>query len=208
MKRRSSTLKALAKLLLHEKSLSRSGYKTIAGVDEAGRGPLAGPVVAGAVIVKDFHFKERIDDSKKLTAKKREKAYREIFEKCDVGIGIVDEKIIDRINIYQATKTAMQIAISNLKIPPDYVIVDGKMKITTRCPIKCIIGGDSKSISIAAASIIAKVTRDRMMVEYDKQYPQYEFARHKGYGTKAHIEALKNHGPSPIHRFSFHPIKK
>jgi ribonuclease HII len=208
LKRRSSTLKAPARLLLHEKSLSRSGYKEIAGVDEAGRGPLAGPVVAGAVIVRDFHFKERIDDSKKLTAKKREKAYHEIFEKCNVGIGIVDEKIIDRINIYQATKRAMQIAVSNLKIPPDYVIVDGNMKITTRCPIKCIVGGDSKSISIAAASIIAKVTRDKIMVEYDKQYPQYEFAKHKGYGTKAHIEALKNHGPSPIHRRSFRPIKK
>lgn len=169
---------------------------------------MAGPVVAGAVIVRDFHFKERIDDSKKLTVKKREKAYREIFKKCDVGVGIVDEKIIDRINIYQATKAAMQIAISNLKIPPDYVIVDGNMKIATRCPMKCIVGGDSKSISIAAASIIAKVTRDSIMVEYDKQYPQYEFARHKGYGTKIHIEAMKNHGPSPIHRRSFRPIKK
>ena len=176
-------------------------------MDEAGRGPLAGPVVAGAVIVKDFHFKERIDDSKKLTAKKREKAYREIFEKCDVGVGIVDEKIIDRINIYQATKRAMQIAILNLKIPPDYVIVDGKMKIATKCPLKCIVGGDSKSISIAAASIIAKVTRDNLMIKYDKIYPQYGFARHKGYGTKYHKAALKDHGPSQIHRFSFRPVR-
>ena len=140
MKKRSRT----KDLRLHERILNKAGYASIAGVDEAGRGPLAGPVVAGAVIVRDFHFKERIDDSKKLTAKKREKAYREIFKKCDVGIGIVDEKIIDRINIYQATKKAMQIAISNLKIPPDYVIVDGNMKITTRCPIKCIVGGMPK----------------------------------------------------------------
>jgi ribonuclease HII len=206
LKRRSSTLTA-AKLLLHEKSLSKAGYIRIAGVDEAGRGPLAGPVVAGAVIVKDFHFKERIDDSKKLTAGKREKAYREIFEKCDVGIGIVDEKVIDRVNIYQATKKAMLMAVSKLEIPPDYVIVDGNMRIATNCPIKCIIGGDAKSFSIAAASIVAKVTRDRLMVEYDKIYPQYGFARHKGYGTKAHIKALSIHGSSPIHRSSFRPVK-
>ena len=203
MKKRSST-KAL---LLHERNLNSSGYNAIAGVDEAGRGPLAGPVVAGAVILKDFSFKERIDDSKKLSAKLREKAYHEIFKKSIVGIGIVDEKIIDKINIYQATKKAMQLAISNLEIPPDYVIVDGNMKIITKCPLKCIIGGDSKSLSIAAASIVAKVTRDRLMVEYDKIYPQYGFAQHKGYGTKMHKASLENHGPSPIHRMSFRPMK-
>jgi len=193
--------------LLHEKNLNNRGYRSIAGVDEAGRGPLAGPVVAGAVIIKDIRFKERIDDSKKLTANKREKAYREILKKSIVGIGIVDEKIVDDINIYQATKKAMQIAISKLKIPPDYVIVDGNMKIATKCPLKCIVEGDSKSLSIAAASIVAKVTRDRIMVEYDKLYPQYGFAKHKGYGTKEHMAAIKNHGASPIHRCSFHPIK-
>jgi ribonuclease HII len=196
-----------ARLFLHERNLSRSGYSSIAGVDEAGRGPLAGPVVAGAVIIRNFKFKERIDDSKKLTAKKREKAYREILSKAIVGVGIVNEKTIDDINIYQATKKAMRIAISKLEIPPDYVIVDGNMRIATECPIKCIIGGDSKSFSIAAASIVAKVTRDRLMVKYDKVYPQYGFARHKGYGTKAHIKALNNHGPSPIHRNTFHPVK-
>lgn len=203
MKKRSNT----RTLLLHERKISNSGYTRIAGVDEAGRGPLAGPVVAGAVILKDFKFKERIDDSKKLSAKKREKAYREIFKKSIVGVGIVDEKTIDDINIYQATKKAMQLAIANLGIAPDYVIVDGKMKITTKCPLRCIVSGDSKSLSIAAASIVAKVTRDRLMVEYDLVYPQYGFARHKGYGTKAHIEALNNHGPSPIHRNSFQPVK-
>lgn len=176
-------------------------------MDEAGRGPLAGPVVAGAVIIKSFDFKERIDDSKKLTARRRERAYLEILKKAVVGIGIVDEKTIDDINIYQATKKAMLMAISNLEIPPDYVIVDGNMKVSTKCPLKCIVGGDSKSISIAAASIIAKVTRDRIMVDYDKLYPQYGFIRHKGYGTKSHIEALKSHGPCPIHRFSFKPVK-
>lgn len=203
MKKRSNT----RALLIHEKSLNKSGYRSIAGVDEAGRGPLAGPVVAGAVILKDFNFKERIDDSKKLSAPLREKACREIFKKAFVGIGIVDEKAIDRINIYQATKKAMQIAIANLEIPPDYVIVDGKMKIMTKCPLKCIVGGDSKSFSIAAASIVAKVTRDKIMTEYDKTYPQYGFARHKGYGTKAHMAAIEKHGPSPIHRRSFRPIK-
>lgn len=203
MKKRSNT----RALLFHERKLSNSGYTRIAGVDEAGRGPLAGPVVAGAVILKDFKFKERIDDSKKLSAKKRERAYREIFKKSIVGVGIVDEKTIDDINIYQATKKAMQLAVANLGIRPDYVIVDGKMKITTKCPLRCIVSGDSKSLSIAAASIVAKVTRDRLMVEYDLVYPQYGFARHKGYGTKFHIEALNNHGPSPIHRSSFQPVK-
>lgn len=204
MKRRSNT-KAL---LIHERSLNNSGYVRIAGVDEAGRGPLAGPVVAAAVILKTFSFKERIDDSKKLTANKREKAYSEIIKKSLFGVGIVDEKTIDKINIYQATKKAMQAALSNLRIPPEYVIVDGKMKISTKCPLKCIIGGDSKSMSIAAASIIAKVTRDKIMREYDSLYPQYGFARHKGYGTKFHMAALEKHGPSPIHRFSFNPVKK
>lgn len=168
---------------------------------------MAGPVVAAAVILKTFYFKERIDDSKKLSTKKREKAYGEIIKKSVVGVGIVDEKTIDRINIYQATKRAMKMAIANLEIPPGYVIVDGKMKIAAKCPLKCIVGGDSKSLSIAAASIIAKVTRDRIMIEYDSIYPQYGFARHKGYGTKFHIAAIKSHGPSPIHRMSFRPIK-
>ena len=197
----------MARLLLHEKSLNRSGYSSIAGIDEAGRGPLAGPVVAGAVIIRDIRFKERIDDSKKLTAKRREDAYREILEKSIVGVGIIGERTIDKVNIYQATKKAMQMAISKLKVPPDYCLVDGNMKIATKCPLKCIVGGDSKSLSIAAASIVAKVTRDRIMIEYDKLYPQYGFAKHKGYGTKEHMAAINNHGASPIHRNSFRPIK-
>ena len=136
----------------------------------------------------------------------REKAYAEILNKAHVGVGIVSEKIIDRINIYRATIKAMELALADLKTAPDYALVDGRMKLPTRCPIKCIIEGDSKSISIAAASIIAKVTRDRIMVEYHEKYPQYGFARHKGYGTKAHMSALREHGPSPIHRFSFQPV--
>lgn len=204
MKKRSNT-KAL---LAHEKSLNNSGYRLIAGVDEAGRGPLAGPVVAAAVILKTFRFNERVDDSKKLSANKREKAFSEIIKKSIFGIGIVDEKTIDRINIYQATKKAMHEALSKLRTTPDYVIVDGKMKLTTKCPIRCIPKGDSKSLSIAAASIIAKVTRDRIMHEYDDVYPQYGFSRHKGYGTKAHMAALRKYGPSQIHRKTFHPVNQ
>jgi len=206
LKRRSRTLRRKI-LLQHEKRLNSQGLKLIAGIDEAGRGPLAGPVVAGAVILKDFDFKEDIDDSKKLSPKKRERAYREILEKAIVGVGIIDEKTIDRINIYQATIRAMQEAVNNLMTKPEYALVDGRMKLPTKCPIKCIVGGDSKSLSIAAASIVAKVTRDRIMVKYDRAYPQYGFARHKGYGTKFHLAALEEHGPSPIHRFSFQPVK-
>jgi ribonuclease HII len=208
LKRRSSRAERLKELLYHERKLNSSGYRRIAGVDEAGRGPLAGPVVAGAVILKDFEFVERIDDSKRLSEKLREKAYKEIAERAIIGIGIVDEKTIDRINIYRATIKAMELAIADLKIPPDYVIVDGRVKLSTRCPIRCIIEGDSKSLSIAAASIIAKVTRDRLMIKYHQIYPQYGFIRHKGYGTRAHMAALRDNGPSPIHRFSFHPVKE
>ncbi|MCM8761605.1 MAG: ribonuclease HII [Candidatus Omnitrophica bacterium] len=194
------------RLLRHEKRLSRRGYSLIAGVDEAGRGPLAGPVVASAVILKNYDFECQIDDSKKLTAKKREKAYDEIMEKAIVGVGIVDEKTIDEINIYHAAVKAMQMAISNLRIPPDYVIVDGRIKLPIECPVRSIVRGDSQSMSIAAASIIAKVTRDRIMLEYDKIFPQYGFARHKGYPTKSHKEAIKKYGIIPIHRRSFKPV--
>jgi len=209
LKRRSSARKkAKAQLLKEERRLSNSGYVLIAGVDEAGRGPLAGPVVAASCILKTFDFSCEINDSKQLSRKKREKAYREIFKKAIVGIGIIGEKTIDEINIYQATLRAMEMAIANLGVNPDYVIVDGRMKIITQCPVKCIVRGDCKSISIAAASIIAKVTRDRLMLRYDKEYPQYGFARHKGYGTRLHKAALKKFGPSPIHRYSYQPVRE
>lgn len=194
-------------LLKAEQKLNKAGYRLIAGVDEAGRGPLAGPVVASAVILRDFNFANRIDDSKKLTSRVRERSYREIFKKALVGIGIVDEKIIDSINIYQATKRAMELAVKNLKSEPDHIIVDGNMPFRAKCPVKCIVQGDSKSLSIAAASIVAKVTRDRIMKEYDAIYPQYGFSRHKGYPTRSHREAIKRNGPSPIHRMTFHPLK-
>jgi Ribonuclease HII len=164
---------------------------------------LAGPVVAGAVILKSYNFVADINDSKKLSEPKRRLAYDEILQKAFVGIGIIDEKTIDRINIYQATIKAMKMAVSNLQIPPDHIIVDGNMRFGAECPVTPIIRGDSMSLSIAAASIIAKVTRDKIMVEYHDQFPMYGFCRHKGYGTVEHRRAIKKFGHSPIHRSSF-----
>ena len=169
---------------------------TVLGVDEAGRGPLAGAVVAGAVIIPEYFSElDEINDSKKLTEKKREKLFEIIIEKCIVGIGISDEKEIDEVNILNATFYAMRKAISQVteKAEFDVVLVDGNHKIK----------GDAKSLSIAAASIVAKVTRDRMMLEVDKEFPEYGFAKHKGYGTKLHREILLEKGPCKYHRKSF-----
>jgi len=167
---------------------------------------LAGPVVAGAVILFDTAFEHVIDDSKKLSAKRRDLAYAEIVQKAHVGVGIVDERTIDDMNIYQATIRAMQIAVANLPLKADYVIIDGNMNVPLSCPGESIVRGDSKSLSIAAASIIAKVTRDRIMERFHEQYPQYGFARHKGYATLAHRNAIRQYGISPIHRRSFSSI--
>lgn len=186
----------------------RAGFKCIAGIDEAGRGPLAGPVVAAALLLKDTRFTRRIDDSKKLTPKSRLLAYEEILGKARFGIGIVGEKVIDKINIYNATRKAMESAVRNLSVKPDFLLVDGRIRLTTHCKRSHITRGDSKSLSIACASIVAKVTRDRMMLKYHKKYPQYGFARHKGYGTREHFRLLRKHGPSPIHRFTFNPVKQ
>jgi ribonuclease HII len=194
-------------MLLHERRARKAGFKHIAGIDEAGRGPLAGPVVAAALLLKNTHFREKIDDSKKLSPKARSLAYNEIIKKAWFGLGIVDEKTIDRINIYNATRKAMEKAVKNLRVKPDFLLVDGRIKLTIPCKRSHIIKGDSKSLSIACASIIAKVTRDRLMLKYHKRFPQYNFARHKGYGTKEHIRRLRKHGPSPIHRFTFSPVK-
>ena len=191
------------------------GHKFIGGVDEAGRGPLAGPVVAACVVIgPDFKIDsadlELINDSKKLSAKKREMLFGIIKEKAlAVEIGIVDNITIDKINILQASFLAMRRAINKLKIEPDYILVDGNFKIPKLDkPQEAIIGGDGKVWAIAAASIIAKVSRDWIMSEIDKQYPEYEFAKHKGYGTKLHIEKIEKYGPCPIHRMSFAPIRK
>ena len=190
-----------------ELELWRDGVKAVAGVDEAGRGPLAGPVVAAAVIFPpSISDAFGINDSKKLSPKNRERLEPLIKnEALSVGVGIVDHAEIDRINILQATYKAMQIAIQQLSRSPDFALIDGRGVPDLEMPCKPIIKGDSKSISIAAASIIAKVTRDRIMIEMCEKYPQYGFEQHKGYPTKKHIQAIREFGLSPIHRRSFRP---
>lgn len=194
----------------YEENIKSSGFQYIAGIDEAGRGPLAGPVVAVAVILKPDIKILGLDDSKKLTEKERENIFQEIKEKAlAVGIGIVDNKIIDKINILQATFQSMKIAIGELKTIPDYILVDGNRKIPElTVKQETIVDGDAKANSIAAASVIAKVTRDRIINKYDSIYPDYGFIRHKGYGTKEHVRALREFGPTPIHRYSFSIVNK
>lgn len=188
-----------------EKDLHETGLKYIAGIDEAGRGPLAGPVVVGVVIMKPESFIEGINDSKKVSEKKRELLYEKITEEAiDWAVGIVDQNEIDEINILNATKKALTIAISSLKIKPERILVDALEHINTcGVPYTSIIKGDAKVYSISAASIIAKVTRDRIMREYDEVYPEYGFSEHKGYGTAKHIQAIKTYGPCPLHRKTF-----
>ena len=178
----------------YENELYNKGINYIAGLDEVGRGPLVGSVVTAAVILPKDFYDERINDSKKLTEKKRELLYDVIMEKAiSVGIGMSSEKVIDKINILEATKKAMLEAINDLSIKPEHLLIDA-LKIDTSIPQTAIIKGDQKSISIAAASVIAKVTRDRMMIELDKKYPMYGYKKHKGYPTKAHIEAIHKYG--------------
>ena len=181
-----------------------AAVSAICGIDEAGRGPLAGPVVAGAVILpKDWEILF-LNDSKKLSEKKREALFLEIQEKAAAwSVGIVGPEVIDEINILQATYQAMREAIAALKVQPELLLNDAVTIPGVEIPQVPIVKGDAKSVSIAAASIMAKVTRDHMMMEYDQSYPQYGFAKHKGYGTAAHIAALKEYGPCPIHRRSF-----
>jgi len=192
-------------ILIYEQELSNLGYLNIAGVDEAGRGPLCGPVVAAAVILPVNLYIEGINDSKKLSEKKREKIYEEIVNNKDIifAVGISDIDVIEKVNILNATKLAMIQAVNSLNVKPDFVLIDGNQSIDIDIESQTLVSGDSKSASIAAASIIAKVTRDKMLYEYDKEYPEYGFAKHKGYGTKIHIEAIKKHGLCKIHRPSF-----
>jgi len=188
----------------HENRLKNEGYSLIAGIDEAGRGSLSGPVVAAAVILPCQLFIANVKDSKKLTSKKRSELYFAILNKAqDVGIGVVEAKIIDKINIAQASYLAMKKAILDLKEVPDYLLVDG-FKIPNLNILQLpLIKGEDKSISIAAASIIAKVYRDIIMINYDEKYPQYFFKKNKGYGTEEHLKALVKYGPSEIHRKTF-----
>lgn len=193
-----------------ERFVREQGFRKIAGVDEAGRGPLAGPVVAAACILPDGVFFERLNDSKQLTAKQRDELFAQMLQTQGLcyGLGIVDAGKIDEINILQATFLAMQHAVAALPQKPDYLLVDGNRSPRFSIPSEAIIEGDARSVSIAAASILAKVTRDRLMEKYDTQYPQYGFSKHKGYGTAQHMAALTAHGACPIHRKSFAPVRR
>jgi ribonuclease HII len=193
-----------------EKKLWKKGYKKIVGIDEAGRGPLAGPVVACALVIKNcskFDFKQ-IKDSKKLSPKRREELYKTLIKHPAIewGIGRVSEKVIDRINILEATKLAMKKAVQKLK-KPSFLVLDGKIALDLETPQKSIVKADEKVFSCACASIIAKVTRDKLMQKCDKKYPFYGFGKHKGYPTKLHRKMLRKHGPCKIHRKSFKPVK-
>ena len=192
----------------YERELKSKGIKLIAGVDEVGRGPLVGPVVAAAVILKDDYDLEGLTDSKKLSEKKRDYFYEEIKKQSiSIGIGIIDEKTIDKVNIYEATKLAMKDAINNLDVKPEHVLIDA-MPLDIDIETTSIIKGDLKSITISAASVIAKVTRDKMMYELDKKYPMYDFKHNKGYPTKKHLEALEEYGVLKEHRKSYGPVSK
>jgi len=198
-------------VLYYEKKLRKLGVDCIIGVDEVGRGCLAGPVVAAAVCLRTHSFKNRIDDSKKLTPRQRETAYPEILAKSFFSVAAIDEKVIDRVNILRATRMAMEEAIRSLckKLGLEsasrvHVLVDGMMKLSVDLPVTEIVHGDARSLSIAAASIVAKVRRDRMMCLFHQMYPRYGFSRHKGYGTHAHRQAIRHWGPCAIHRNTFH----
>lgn len=197
----------LQQMLRYEKELYQAGYQTIAGIDEVGRGPLAGPVVAAAVILPPGCKIKGLNDSKKIPKKKHQEIYQAVLDKTlAVGVGLIDNEIIDQVNIYEATKLAMKEALSKLSLKPDYLLIDA-MKLDVDIPQESIIKGDANSQSIAAASIVAKVTRDKLMADYDKEYPGYDFAQNAGYGTKSHLQGLERHGVTPIHRKTFEPIK-
>ena len=194
--------------LKYEKEAYALGYNLIAGIDEVGRGPLVGPVVTACVILPKGYVLEGLTDSKKLSEKKRDKFYDIIMnDAIAVGIGIIDNETIDKVNIYESTKLAMYQAIDNCKVKPDYILIDA-MKLDLDVPNVSIIKGDLKSISISAASVIAKVTRDRMMYDLDKKYPMYKFAKNKGYPTKEHVEAIEKYGIINEHRKTFNPVSK
>ena len=192
-----------------ETKASHQGFKNIAGIDEAGRGPLAGPVVAAAVIFPSQVNIQGLNDSKKLSTKKREELFPKIQEiSVSYGVAVVGQKVIDKINILQAARLAMKQAVETLKITPGLLLIDGNQKIDSTLNQWAIVKGDSRSLSIAAASVLAKVTRDRIMDDYHKLYPQYEFNRHKGYGTKLHRNLIQEHGPCPIHRNTFKGVSE
>lgn len=197
----------LEQMLSYEKEWYSKGFELIAGIDEVGRGPLAGPVVAAAVILPKNCKIQGLNDSKKIPKKKHQDIYEQVMAQAvAVGIGVKDQTVIDEVNIYEATKLAMLEAIHKLQIKPQVLLIDA-MNLDIQLPQQSIIKGDANSLSIAAASIVAKVTRDQMMADYDKIYLGYDFANNAGYGTKAHLEGIKKLGITPIHRKTFEPIK-
>ena len=192
-----------------EARVYRRGYVFPAGIDEAGRGPLAGPVVAAAVVFPKCFCIDGLNDSKKLTVRKRERLFDVIYHTAvSVGIGVVDPIEIDRINILQASLLSMRIAVDNLYPPADYLLVDGVFPVNSSLPQQVLKHGDGRCGSIAAASVVAKVTRDRIMEGYDREFPEFGFARHKGYGTQAHCAAIRRYGCCPIHRKSFRGVRE
>ncbi len=196
-------------MLRYERKAQQGGARIIAGIDEAGRGPLAGPVVAGAVILPQGFRHKTLTDSKQLSEPQREAIYAELTAREDVtwAVGISSVEVIEHYNILRATWRAMQLALDTLKVRPDHVLVDGLRVPLIGVKQTAIVKGDCKSFSIAAASVMAKVTRDRLMLELHEQYPQYNFAQHKGYGTPEHLAALEKYGPSPVHRKTFEPVR-
>ncbi|HFI0306107.1 TPA: ribonuclease HII [Streptococcus suis] len=211
--RRSAILKEIQEderletMLVYEKALYEIGLEFVAGIDEVGRGPLAGPVVAAAVILPKGCKIRHLNDSKKIPKAKHQAIYEEVMERAvAVGIGVMDNYIIDQVNIYEATKLAMLEALGKLDQQPQHLLIDA-MTLDTPIPQTSIIKGDANSLSIAAASIVAKVTRDQMMADYDRQFPGYGFAKNAGYGTAEHLQGLAKHGVTPIHRQTFEPIK-
>lgn len=195
--------KRLLQLIQIEAAVRSRGFQQVVGVDEAGRGPLAGPVVAAACLIAEDLFFPGINDSKVLAPQKREELFEQLRIKTTYGIGIISHEVIDSINILQATHQAMREAVAQLPFTPDYILVDGRPVDFGGIPSEGVIKGDSRSQAIAAASILAKVTRDRIMLYYHEQYPEYGFDEHKGYGTEKHLQMLAKYGPSPIHRRSF-----
>lgn len=190
--------------LSYEEEAMQKGFRQICGVDEAGRGPLAGPVCAAAVILPPGKLIEGVNDSKKLTEKKREALFEVIKQKAtSYSIAFASVEEIEEMNILNATMLAMKRAVEGLSVPPDYVMIDGNRTPDLSVPCAAIVKGDAKSLAIACASVLAKVSRDRLLYEYAREYPQYHFDRHKGYGTKAHVEVLREFGPCPYHRRSF-----
>ncbi len=203
-------MSALKCSLEPERALRAQGCRLIAGIDEAGRGPLAGPVVAAAVIIPDDFTHPSLNDSKKLTARMRDRLYVELTDdpRIQWAVAAIESDEIDRLNILRATHEAMRRAVTALRTPPDHVLIDGRPVRPFPITQTALVGGDGLSFSIAAASVIAKVTRDRLMAAMDVQHPGYDFAQHKGYGTALHLAKLRTHGPCPIHRRSFRPVQQ